>query len=141
MKCPRDGTTLAPVTILGIQLDKCHQCDGLWCDRGELDRLRDAKVEDIEEALERKYGDPQYEEGEAEGHMRCPNCGDARLIAHHYSYIQPVKIDRCERCLGVWLDDGELNAIAGEKKSLDEAEDAGKLRTFLRAVAKRIGVE
>ena len=75
MKCPRDGTTLAPVEIMGLELDKCHKCDGIWFDRGELEKLRDAKVPDIEEVLERKYGDPDYEEGTVEHHMRCPRCG------------------------------------------------------------------
>ena len=136
MKCPRDGTELAQVTLLGMELDKCHQCDGIWCDRGELDSLRAAKVEDIEEVLERKYGDPEYQEGDVDARMRCPRCGsDTRLLERHYTYVNPVKIDQCQKCYGMWLDDGELNAIIGEHKGLDEAKDEGRLKAFLHKVA------
>jgi len=139
MKCPRDGTTLAPVQILGLELDKCHKCDGIWFDRGELERIRDANVEAIEEVIERKYGNPQFEEGTVDAYMRCPRCGDARLTRHHYTYVNPVSVDRCERCLGIWLDDTELNAIIGEKKRLDQAEQPGKVKGFLRAITRLTG--
>lgn len=141
MKCPRDGTELQPVEILKIELDKCHRCDGIWCDRGELERLRDAKIGDIEEAVERKYGDPEFREGVVDAYMRCPRCGDARLQEFHYTYVEPVRIDRCERCMGIWLDDGELNAICGEKKKLEEVAEPGRLKTFLRAMGRLIGRE
>ncbi|MFO7899292.1 MAG: zf-TFIIB domain-containing protein [Planctomycetota bacterium] len=133
MKCPRDGTELSKVEVLGLELDKCHHCDGIWFDRGELERIRDAGVEGVEEVLERKYGDPATEKGEVEGYMRCPRCGDARLQRQHYTYANPVKIDRCERCHGVWVDDTELDAIVGEKKNLDEQEN--NLKGFLGSLA------
>ena len=58
MKCPRDGTHLARVIVDGVEIDKCHKCDGIWCDRGEMERLRDRKIADVEElqALERWLG-------------------------------------------------------------------------------------
>ena len=140
MKCPKDGTKLERVEILGLELDKCHRCDGLWFDRGELERIRDAKVPDVEEVLERKYGDPDYEEGTVAGHMRCPRCGeDARLMRHQYTYTEPVAVDRCMSCYGIWLDDGELNAIIGEKKTIDQIKDPGRLQGFLQAMGRLIG--
>ena len=139
MKCPRDGTALAKVNLLNLELDKCHKCDGVWFDNGELERLRDAKIENAEEILEQKYGDPEFEEGTVENYMRCPRCVDARLLRQGYTYVNPVYIDRCEKCHGIWIDDGELNAIVGEKKGLDEATDVGKLGSFLKAVGRVIG--
>jgi len=139
MKCPRDGTTLAKVNLLDLELDKCHKCDGIWFDPGELERLRDLKVEDVEEIIEQKYGDPEFEAGTVDNYMRCPRCGDARLRRQGYTYVNPVNIDRCETCRGIWIDDGELNAIIGEKKGLDGATDAGKLGTFLKAIGRFTG--
>jgi len=135
MKCPRDGTDLQKVTLLGLELDKCHTCDGIWLDRGELERLCAADVSGPEELIEKKYGNPTSPPGTVAAHMRCPKCGDARLLRSHYTYQNPVAIDRCERCLGIWLDDSELNAIIGEKKSM-EAEDT-RFTGFLRALANR----
>ena len=139
MKCPRDGTTLQRVEILEVELDKCHKCDGLWLDPGELKRLRDAKIEGIEEVIEKKYGDPEFEEGAPEGYMRCPKCDDGRLIRFFYYYVNPIQVDRCDTCKGIWLDDGELDAIIGEKKSVDESEQARKLKRFLKAVHRHAG--
>jgi len=136
MKCPRDGTKLQRVDILGIELDKCHKCDGLWFDRGELERLRDAGIDEIEKAIERKYGDPQFEEGEVAGYMRCPRCEEGRLIRFSYTYVNPVHVDRCDKCLGIWVDDGELDAIIGEKKQIDEMEDPTRLKKFLGAMGR-----
>ena len=139
MKCPRDGTKLARIKILGAELDKCHKCDGIWFDRGELEHFRDAAVADIEEVLEKKYGDPEYEEGTVDGHMRCPRCEDGRLMRHNYTYINPVAVDRCNKCLGIWLDDGELNAIIGEKQELDNLTEPGRFKSFMRAMARAVG--
>ena len=135
MKCPRDGTELVAVEFMGMHLEKCHRCDGIWFDRGELERIRDAKIPDIEETLEEKYGNPSYDEGHVEGYMRCPRCG-ARLQEQLYTYQDVVRVDRCENCMGFWVDDTELNRICGEKKQLDEA---GEAKGFFRAVFEKFG--
>jgi Zn-finger nucleic acid-binding protein len=130
MKCPHDGTLLQPVSILNVELDKCHECDGIWFDKGELEKARDAGATDLEEAIEKEYGDPAYDQQATEGYMQCPRC-DGRLFSHHYTYVAPVKVDTCRKCLGVWLDDGELDKIVGQKKGLDDAAARGKLKDFL----------
>jgi len=65
MKCPRDGTQLAAVRIADIELDKCHRCDGIWCDPGEMEQLRDAKINltdrDKKRAKKRRwFADPLF---------------------------------------------------------------------------------
>jgi hypothetical protein len=135
MKCPRDGTKLAEVEILGMQLDKCHQCDGIWFDRGELKKIQEADVPSLEEALEEKYGDPEYEEGEVDGYMRCPRCGN-RLQEQRYTYKNGVRIDRCEECFGFWVDDMELDRIVGEKQELKR--EVSGARAFLQAIYQKM---
>ncbi len=139
MKCPRDGTVLQHVKLAGVELDKCHQCDGIWFDHGELEQLRDAQLPEAEELLERQYGNPEVTPGKVEGYMRCPRCDDGRLQQITYTYMNPVRIDRCESCLGMWLDDEELDAIIGEKKKIDEEFDPSRMKAFLRSVAKATG--
>jgi uncharacterized protein len=39
LHCPKCDGTLAEVTHDGIQIDQCDQCDGVWLDAGELERL------------------------------------------------------------------------------------------------------
>jgi Zn-finger nucleic acid-binding protein len=39
MKCPQDGTPLAMSERLGVEIDYCPSCRGVWLDRGELDKI------------------------------------------------------------------------------------------------------
>jgi Zn-finger nucleic acid-binding protein len=64
-----------------------------------LDRLREARRE---EARAR---------GEETATMQCPRC-DGRL--HEVTY-EDVRIDRCDKCHGIWLDAGELEQIVSEE--------------------------
>jgi uncharacterized protein len=43
-------------------------------------------------------------------YLKCPKCG-GQLAELLYTGIQ---IEKCSDCLGVWLDDGELEKIAGD---------------------------
>ena len=140
MKCPRDGSELARVHIGDVELDKCHQCDGIWCDRGELERIRELQLSQPEEQLERQYGNPEPRTGETSGYMKCPRCG-GRLQGVFYMLGSSIRIDRCEDCFGFWLDDGELDGLASRRpeatsKSLKSEEESGNLPTMLRSIAK-----
>lgn len=42
-------------------------------------------------------------------YLRCPKCG-GHLVTEE---VQRVQIDRCPDCDGVWLDQGELEALRG----------------------------
>jgi len=45
-------------------------------------------------------------------HMRCPKCGEGLRERS----FQKVLIDQCEGCGGIWLDAGELEAVAGKEQ-------------------------
>lgn len=44
-------------------------------------------------------------------HMHCPKCG-MTLETHAFREVQ---VDKCHHCGGVWLDDGELDRLAGKE--------------------------
>ena len=71
-----------------------------------------------EEAIERMRA-KRAAEGAAAG-LQCPKC-DGTLMEIDYDV---VKIDRCEKCNGVWLDAGEL-------EQLTKQEDGGGLMSRL----------
>ena len=43
--------------------------------------------------------------------MRCPKCG-MELVEVGY---RDIKVDRCTGCSGVWLDNGEMERVAGKE--------------------------
>jgi hypothetical protein len=48
-RCPRDGTNLIERNHLGVTLDDCPKCGGLWLDKGELERVFERKDEGWEQ--------------------------------------------------------------------------------------------
>lgn len=103
----------------------------------EKDRLGN-KLRDVERAREDQYFAErdrqlierlrQSKEGEGDtalkeaAHMRCPKCG-TRLNSHT---LHDVSVDECPSCHGVWLDAGELEALA-------RWENAGWIARWLRS--------
>lgn len=43
MKCPKCGSDLEEVEHLGIKIDRCNHCSGIFFDKGELDILLQAQ--------------------------------------------------------------------------------------------------
>ena len=43
MKCPKCGADLEEVKLLGIKVDQCTQCFGIYFDKGELELLLEAQ--------------------------------------------------------------------------------------------------
>jgi uncharacterized protein len=39
MRCPKDGMELVEVEYMGVRIDKCSHCGGIYLDAGELDSL------------------------------------------------------------------------------------------------------
>lgn len=70
------------------------------------------------EKLHRLHAEKRKELSEEEAkqakelhHMKCPKCGSDL----HEIEWRGVKIDKCYGCQGVFLDDGELEKLAGEE--------------------------
>ena len=40
MKCPKCGVQLEEISFGDVRVDKCFNCEGLWLDNGELERLQ-----------------------------------------------------------------------------------------------------
>lgn len=68
-------------------------------DRELLHKLRESKDEEVEETL-RKVA-----------LMRCPKCGSALDSRRAHG----VNVEHCPKCGGIWLEQGELEAIAGNE--------------------------
>ncbi len=62
MQCPRCGAVLSERRQVGVQVDVCSRCRGLWLDRGELTRIA-ARLWALQH-------DREAEEGTLEGPIR-----------------------------------------------------------------------
>ncbi len=81
LACPACTGRLYKLLVLGVQLDQCSVCDGLWCDGGELHQLH-AKVRARRFEL---GGDAKY--------TRCLGCNTILSVRGPESRMQ-----RCVEC-------------------------------------------
>ncbi len=104
--CPRCSGELRPIVfeeVGSINLDRCPECQGIWFDKGELDRVNDCVWTNVEEmTLGRARA--------ADEKLRCPRC-QGILDALSPLDDQELVLDRCPSCLGFWLDKGELDRV------------------------------
>jgi Zn-finger nucleic acid-binding protein len=112
--CPRCGEALAAVDLSDRGLPRgasaCGGCGGLLLDGAEvlarverLSRLVVVEVRRIPDAATQQEPLP------------CPRCGVDSLMRKMRATKDPaVLLDVCERCDGIWLDEGELEALQTE---------------------------
>ncbi|MBS1271868.1 MAG: hypothetical protein MAGBODY4_01000 [Candidatus Marinimicrobia bacterium] len=120
MKCPVCNKSMIILEHEGIEIDYCTRCKGSWFDSGELalllhDELR--HEESLEPALLKK------------GARSCPRCGK-RMRYGNFPNTK-VEIDVCPVDRGIWLDKGELQAIA---KAQGVSESMQRVQVFLHNV-------
>ena len=70
----------------------------------------------IEEEKHRKLAEEERKKVKELHYMRCPKCG-MELIEIDFKNI---KADKCSECEGIWLDAGEIEAVAGLEKTVLE---------------------
>ncbi len=90
-------------------------------ERGREDQFFAERDRQLIEQLRRTKGDDAEATLKQAAHMRCPKCG-TRLGQRT---LHGISVDECSSCHGVWLDEGELQAIATK-------EDDGWLARWLR---------
>jgi len=102
--CPHCHQPLIVIEYEGIELDYCPECQGTWCDAGELElvaQLAGAPRGPLHAALGAA--------GPA-GERRCPRCR-RKMQTLQVGTEPAVEVDRCPAGDGLWLDAGELAAI------------------------------
>ena len=90
--------------------DKPTKSEEEYIAKEEAEQIKRMKKKQADEALIQKR-----EETKAICFMKCPKCGDDLK----QMLFRGINIDRCTNCEGVWLDQGELDKLAGsEDKSI-----------------------
>jgi Zn-finger nucleic acid-binding protein len=129
MNCPRCNGQMVIEDYMGIEVDKCRSCKGMWLDLIELDELEDKAY--AEDALK---GQVIYRT--APSTLKCPKCGK---VMKKFNYkLYDVELDYCEEH-GYWLDKGEeervLQIMKQRAKDMQrKADEEGKWTSFLGAL-------
>lgn len=133
LKCPAcDKKYMTPLLDrdVSLEIDFCKSCKGLWFDDREIRRfLKSSRFTQL------FLPDGSSSAGAPESYSittrarACPRC--LKNMAEHVHC--GVAFDFCDKCRGIWLDDGEINMIikyyrqgrtGGDRIILDELDAA-----------------
>jgi Zn-finger nucleic acid-binding protein len=129
--CPACGRPMAILELRGVEIDHCLDCGGTWLDRGELERIAAAAGVTTPE-LVRAVGAPRMG---PRGSRRCPRCR-RRLRLFPVGRPDPVELDRCPRCAGLWFDRDEIEKVVG---SFSEGHAGAVARFFADFFGRDLG--
>ncbi|NKB88145.1 MAG: hypothetical protein GKS06_07995 [Acidobacteria bacterium] len=118
MNCPECGASLERRNLASVIVDECVECGGIWFDRDELRRAKDAAEPDANWLDFEAWKHTDSVHGKPAG-MDCPSC-EVPLLELTYGDTG-VEIDHCPGCWGVWLAKGRFRAIV---EALDKQIDS-----------------
>lgn len=130
--CPKCRETLTLQTAQGVGLGFCQACHGLWLSARALQTiLLQRGSQNAAQVI------PHLDMGFSHESKRlCVSCQKRLLVRR----IMDVEIDYCPQCKGVFLDPGELDAIALGEFSMDpnaiSEEFASDQETLLKGIGK-----
>ena len=110
-KCCNESLEEIQVGDVKTPVDHCRTCGGIWFDQRELETIMTVAVKDL-----------VVPSGARETGRMCPRDFEA-MFAFKYPQTE-VTVDMCRKCLGLWLDGGELTEI---KKVRVQLADCGEL--------------
>ena len=107
MNCPRCDKVLVEVkTEEDVRTERCTKCEGHWLESVGL-RVLEMTV-DVRFIEWRRLPPEESQLRE----LSCPRCRPRTILKKvRNERDRHVLLDICERCQGVWLDKGELEAI------------------------------
>jgi Zn-finger nucleic acid-binding protein len=108
MDCPKCQGSLLRREFESVEVDECQDCRGIWFDRDELRRAKDAAEPDANWLDFEVWKSGEGLSG-APASINCPACG-SQLITLTYANTA-VEIGHCANCEGTWLDIGEFEKI------------------------------
>lgn len=126
LKCPKcNDVKLKKHEIEGTVVEFCEGCNGIWLDKGELNKVTHPIDGDIEFCSHEYSGEKSVSE------LSCPKCIDKKLKKANFIEFSDIAIDYCDGCNGIWLDKGELDAINSEIDALKEIPESWDHRVMV----------
>ncbi len=107
MRCPKCRSDMAQVDVQGTEVDRCHDCGGLWFDAGEMELLRNKEAAAIIDTGSARQG----REYNAMDQYRCPRCG-GEMCRNVDEQQQHIWFESCAECSGSFFDAGEFRDLS-----------------------------
>jgi len=117
MKCPDCSEPLITLEFDRIEIDYCHECKGIWLDKGELELMLSVE----ESPGLRPFAIKQTECKEKK--RKCPIC-TKYMEKISIGNAASIVLDTCD-AHGIWFDAGELQKILRMRERQGHDEHVG----------------
>ena len=117
LPCPCCGCLMAVRSLVGVGLNECAECNGIWVPGNEFETLITRAIDARKNAVASSADEPSPRvvganpAGQRVQYRRCPNC-EALMQRRNFRKTSGIIVDRCSEH-GTWLDADELEQIAG----------------------------
>jgi len=110
--CPRCDEPLSIEELDDVRVDNCKECAGVWLEAGELRKIVAPGPTEVAffQRLLGEVGITLDASFETRAMLLCPGC--TAVLQREVLKEGAVRVDRCPTCEGLWLDAGELSALA-----------------------------
>ncbi len=133
MLCPICKKQLEKTILLGVEIEYCPICHGMWFEKDELRQAKDRRDPKLN-WLDVDLWKDKKKFKIARGKLLCPEC---RLPLYEVQYDESkIHIDLCSLCQGIWLDKGEFRRII---EYLKEKADYEVLYNYSRNLIEEFG--
>ena len=112
LPCPVCSEPLARGTIEGYEVAYCEKCRGVLANHSDFPQILRARQSHCGPAQDPAPLDPE----ELSRQIDCPACG-RRMETHPFSGGGNAVVDTCASCWLIWLDSGEIAALAAAAAS------------------------
>lgn len=136
--CPYCAIKMTTVVFREWSIWLCPRCEGTFYDEAVLrDLLQqpDLRMSYLRPALLPNLATDHPPEVERP-RINCPLCRET-LVRENYSSDHSLLVDRCPQGHGLWLDDGELGALAEGWEELHTHQEPG----FFEALRRLVGLK
>ncbi len=118
LDCPNDGSRLQRRTVSGVTIDVCDQCGGGFFDRGEIESLMEAGMDESSFSSM-----PTPTSFSATTTNVCPRCSGSIRKVSKSTGSKDVDIYACQSCGGVWLNKGMYQIIKEKRRDQQRLQD------------------
>lgn len=105
LDCPRCRHKLESRLEKGVTIDVCPDCKGKWLDAGEVDALVKDHIAVVGGLQQAALINPTATT------IPCPRCGPSSRLTKGGFTTPMLIVDKCQKCLGLWFDDRELDLL------------------------------
>ena len=115
-----------------LEVDQCFVCNGVWFDKGELDKYLTEGITVVNSSSVGADLDTELDKKIA----NCPKC-KIPMDKKEFSSKLKITMDVCPKCQGIWLDPTEIDRLEENNPRKPKEPFSEKIADYLSSILTR----